>query len=347
VPEQPPTTDRATAYGTARSVDWRDGAILIVDQTVLPAEHRVLRLNTCAEVVDAITRLAVRGAPALGVVGALAVAQSAARYTAGGHTDEAAVRAEAQRIAHARPTAVNLSWGVRRAVDRLAEGPAAVLDEALALLAGDERTNRVASRRAADVVLELVRRRPLRLLTHCNTGRLATAAWGTALGAVRELWQRGTVTEVLACETRPLLQGSRLTAWELAEAGIPHRVCVDSAAAFAMARGMVDCVLVGADRIAANGDVANKIGTYAHALAAARHGIPFVVVAPESTVDESLVSGADIPVEERSGNEVTAFGGVRVAPDGCAAFNPAFDVTPAELVSAVVTETRVRTPTRA
>jgi methylthioribose-1-phosphate isomerase len=340
VPEQP-TVDRAAAPGTARSVDWADGAILIIDQTALPAEHRVLRLTTSAEVVDAIVRLAVRGAPALGVVGALGVAQSAARHSKNGRTDEAVVRAEAERIAHARPTAVNLSWGVRRALARLAEGPAAVLDEALWLLDEDERINRAACSRAADLVLDRVQRRPLRLLTHCNTGRLATAAWGTALGTVRELWQRGVVAEVLAAETRPLLQGARLTAWELAEAGIPHRLCVDSAAAFAMARGMVDCVLVGADRITANGDVANKIGTYAHALAAARHGIPFVVVAPESTIDSSLASGTEITVEERAGDEVTTFGGVRVAPDGCAAFNPAFDVTPAELISAVVTEDRV------
>ncbi|GDY30453.1 S-methyl-5-thioribose-1-phosphate isomerase [Gandjariella thermophila] len=346
MPEQQPTTGPAAAAWPARSVDWQDGAIVIIDQTALPAEHRVLRLTTCAEVVDAIARLAVRGAPALGVVGALGVAQSAARHSTNGRTDEAAVRAEADRIAHARPTAVNLSWGVRRALARLPEGPSAVLDEALELLATDERTNREASRRAADLVLELTSRRPLRLLTHCNTGRLATAAWGTALGTVRELWQRGAVAEVLACETRPLLQGSRLTAWELAEAGIPHRVCVDSAAAFAMARGMVDCVLVGADRITANGDVANKIGTYAHAIAAARHGIPFVVVAPESTIDPSLASGAEITVEERDGGEVTSFGGTRVVPAGCATFNPAFDVTPADLVSAVVTEERVVTAAR-
>jgi len=294
VSDQPPI-----AGTTARTVEWQDGAIVIIDQTALPAEHRVLRLSTCEDLVSAIVRLAVRGAPALGVVGALGVAQSAARHTSQGHTDEPAVRAEADRIAHARPTAVNLSWGVRRALARLAEGPRAVLDEALALLGEDEAVNRAAASRAADLVLELSSRRPVRVLTHCNTGRLATVAWGTALGTVRELRDRDVLGEVLACETRPLLQGARLTAWELAEAGIPHRLCVDSAAAFAMARGMVDCVLVGADRIAANGDVANKIGTYAHALAAARHGIPFVVVAPESTADASLASGAEITV--RSG----------------------------------------------
>lgn len=322
-----------------RTVDWDAGVIVTVDQRALPHEYRMLRLATVDELIDAIRRLAIRGAPALGAAGALGVAQSARRHPG----DEGTVRAEAARLADARPTAVNLSWGVDRALSRLPGGPEAVLAEALAVLDEDERVNREASRRAADLVLRLCERRPLRVLTHCNTGRLATVAWGTALGAVRHLAEAHQVEYVLATETRPLLQGSRLTAYELAEAGIAHRLCPDSAAPAAIAQGLVDCVLVGADRIAANGDVANKIGTYALALAAARHGIPFVVVAPESTVDPSLPDGGGVRIEERAAEEVTRFAGQPVAPEWAEAFNPAFDVTPADLVTAITTESRTLT----
>ncbi|NUT35983.1 MAG: S-methyl-5-thioribose-1-phosphate isomerase, partial [Hamadaea sp.] len=254
------------------------------------------------------------------------------------------VRAAAERLATARPTAVNLRWGVERALRRLDEGPDAVLAEALAVLDEDELANKTASGRAADLVRQLCDRRPLRLLTHCNAGRLATVGWGSALGVVRHLAAAGEVGHVLADETRPLLQGARLTAYELAEMGVPYQICPDSAAAAAMSLGLVDCAVVGADRITANGDVANKIGTYAVALAAARHGIPFVVVAPESTVDESLPDGTAIRIEQRDPAEVTHFNGVSVAPDGADAFNPAFDVTPADLVTAIVTESRVWRP---
>ncbi|WP_020661293.1 S-methyl-5-thioribose-1-phosphate isomerase [Amycolatopsis benzoatilytica] len=317
-----------------RTIDWASGAIEIVDQVALPGEYRTLRLRTVPELIDAIQRLAVRGAPALGAAGALGVALAA---FAGGD-----VGAAAQRIAHARPTAVNLAWGVERALAMLPHGADAVLAEARAMLDEDERRNRAASGHAAEFVLAQCSRRPLRLLSHCNTGQLATVAWGTALGVVWHLHARGLVESVLVDETRPLLQGSRLTAWELEQAGVPYRVQPDSAAAAAMARGMVDCVLVGADRIAANGDVANKIGTYGLAIAAAHHGVPFVVVAPTSTVDERLASGADIAIEERADGELTEFAGTPVAPAGAAAFNPAFDVTPAALITAVVTENGVR-----
>lgn len=320
-----------------RTIDWDAGAIVTVDQTVLPHEYRRLRLATVDDLVDAIKRLAIRGAPALGAAGALGVAQSAHRHPG----DDATVRDEAARLAAARPTAVNLAWGVQRALTRLPEGADAALAEALAVLAEDERVNRKASRRAADLLLELCERRPLRVLTHCNTGRLATVAWGTALGTVRHLAEAGHIEHVLVTETRPLLQGSRLTAYELGEAGIEYRVCPDSAAAAAMARGLVDCVLVGADRIAANGDVANKIGTYALALAAARHDIPFIVVAPESTLDLSLRDGRGIRIEQRSAEEVTHLAGRPVAPAGTDAFNPAFDLTPADLVTAIATERRL------
>ena len=322
-----------------RTIAWDAGAIVTVDQCALPREHRTLRLATVDELIDAIQRLAIRGAPALGAAGALGVALSAHRHRG----DEDAVRVEAAWLAAARPTAVNLAWGVERAIARLPEGPDAVLAEALTVLDEDEQVNREASRRAADLVLQLCERRPLRVLTHCNTGRLATVAWGTALGAVRHLAQADQVEYVLAGETRPLLQGSRLTAYELAEAGIPYRVCPDSAASAAIAQGLVDCVLVGADRIAGNGDVANKIGTYALALAAARHDVPFIVVAPESTVDPSLADGHGISIEQRAAEEVTHVAGQPIAPDGAEAFNPAFDVTPRDLVTAIVTERRIVT----
>lgn len=316
-----------------RTIDWVNGAVEIIDQVALPGEYRTLRLTTVDELIDAIRRLAVRGAPALGGAGALGTALAAFASD-----DPAAVRADAERLAAARPTAVNLSWGVSRALARLGDGPDAVLAEALALLDEDERLNHEASARAAELILEKCPRRPLRLLTHCNAGRLATVGWGTALGVVWHLQAAGRLEYVLADETRPLLQGARLTAWELAEAGVPHRVLPDSAAAAAMARGMVDCVVVGADRIAANGDVANKIGTYGLAIAAARHGLPFVVVAPSSTVDPELESGESIVIEERAPEEITTISGIPVAPPGTNVFNPAFDVTPAELITAVVTE---------
>ncbi len=319
------------------SISWIDGVLVTVDQRALPGELRELRITTVDEVIDAISTLAIRGAPAIGVSGAFGVVLATLAHPG----DDAAVTAEAERVASARPTAVNLAWGVRRALSRLPEGPRAVLDEALAMLEEDGRVNRAAATHAADLVRRLTPDRPLRVLTHCNTGRLATTAFGTALGAILVLAERGAVESVLVDETRPLLQGARLTAWELAEAGIPHRLTIDSAAAWAMATGQVDCVLVGADRITADGSVANKIGTYAVALAAHHHGIPFVVVAPESTRDAATATGREIVVEERAAREITEIGGVPTAPAGTAVFNPAFDVTPPELVTAVVTENGV------
>lgn len=320
-----------------RTVDWADGAIVAIDQVALPGEYRTVRLADVDSLIEAIQALVIRGAPALGAAGALGVALAARRPGA----DPASVRAAADRIATARPTAVNLAWGVGQALARLADGPDAVLARALAILDEDERDNRAAGRRAADHILSLTDRRPLRLHTHCNAGRLATVAWGTALGAVHELAERGVVESVLADETRPLLQGARLTAWELAEMGVRYRICVDSAGPAAIAAGLVDCVVVGADRVAANGDVANKIGTFSLALAARYAGIPFIVVAPESTLDPDTATGAAITVEQRAAEEVTDLLGRRIAPLGAEVFNPAFDVTPADLVTAVITQDRV------
>jgi methylthioribose-1-phosphate isomerase len=316
--------------------EWVDGALVTVDQRLLPGAEVTLRLATVPDLVAAIQGLAVRGAPALGIVGAFGVALSARLHRG----DPALVRADADLIANARPTALNLGRGVARALAELAAGPDAVLAAAMALLAEDERVNRAASARAADLLVDRCPDRPLRVLTHCNTGRLATGAWGTALGAIRHLAERGKVEHVVATETRPLMQGARLTTWELAEAGIPYRLVVDSAAPALIARGLVDCVVVGADRIAANGDTANKIGTYALALAAHRTGIPFLVVAPESTVDGDLPNGTGIVIEERAPTEVTSFNGTPTAPGGTLADNPAFDVTPIDLITAVVTEQR-------
>ena len=309
----------------ARCIDWQDGAVVLIDQTLLPAEERWLRLSDPDQVVDAIRRLAVRGAPALGAAGALGVALAA---MSGGD-----VPAAADRLRSARPTAVNLARGVDRALARLPEGRRAVLAEACAVLDEEAASSRAIGERGADL-FGAVADRPLRLLTHCNTGWLATVEWGTALGVITVLHERGRIERVYADETRPLLQGARLTAYELAALGVDHRVVVDGAAASVIAGGLVDGVVVGADRIAANGDVANKVGTYPLALAAARAGVPFVVAAPESTVDLDTPTGRSIVVEERDGAEVF---------DG-PAYDPAFDVTPHDLVTAVVTERRTVRP---
>jgi len=322
-----------------RTIEWTDGAIEIIDQTALPAAERRLRLSTVDEVVDAIRRLAVRGAPAIGVAGGLGVAIAARQYAG----DPAGLAAAVQRLEHARPTAVNLARGVRMAAAALPEGPEAVLKAALELLDAEVSASQSMAQRGADLVGELCGAAP-RMLTHCNTGGLATVTGGTALGVITELFHRGRLGGVIASETRPLLQGARLTAWELGRLGIPYRVAVDGAGPFLMARGEVDAVIVGADRICANGDVVNKVGTYAHALGARAAGIPFLVVAPESTVDNATASGADVAIEDRPDREVLEFSGAPVTPAGAAAVNPAFDVTPCHLVTAIVTDERVIRP---
>jgi methylthioribose-1-phosphate isomerase len=298
------------------AVAWTGDAIEILDQTLLPAEERVIALRTVDDVVDAIQRLAVRGAPAIGVTGALGV------LLAGGD------RAAAERIAAARPTAVNLRWAVSRVLasrDREAE--------ALAILEED-----VAACRAIGEHGRVELAGATRILTVCNAGRLATAGIGTALGVVYAKAEAGEPVEVFACETRPLLQGARLTAWELADAGIRVTVLPDGAAASLLARGGVDAVIVGCDRVAANGDVANKIGTYPVALAARRHGVPFHVAGPRSTLDPATATGAEIEIEQRDGGEVRAIAGLDVTTP---VWNPAFDVTPAELVTSLITDAGV------
>ena len=333
------------------AVAWRDGRLEIVDQTLLPDRFVVRELRHLAEVVDALVRLAVRGAPAIGVAGAfgVVVGLEEAGPPRPGPVGLTAARADLRRVADtltaARPTAVNLGWAVRRVAAAAAgAGDAAelrrlALAEAEAILEED----RAACARMAEAGrAELAARN--RLLTHCNTGRLATAGLGTALGVVYAKAAAGEPVQVLASETRPLLQGARLTAWELVNAGIPVTVVADTAAGAAMAGGLVDAVLVGCDRVAANGDTANKIGTYSLAVLARANAIPFYVVGPLSSFDPAAADGAAIVIEQRPADEVTTVAGSRLAPEGTRVWNPAFDVTPAELVSAFITDAGVLRP---
>ncbi len=329
--------------GLPRTVDWRGDHAVIIEQTLLPGELRLVEIRSVDAMIDAIKRLAVRGAPAIGVAGALGVALAALAGERDGH-GAAWVHAEADRVAVARPTAVNLSWAVERVRPAIAQGPAAVIAAAVSVLNDDIRDGRALGERGADLVLTLCPTTPVRVQTHCNAGSLACAEIGSALSLVRVLHERGLLGRVHADETRPLLQGSRLTAYELAALRADYRIQVDGAGASAIRLGLVDCVIIGADRIAANGDVCNKVGSYPLALAAHRAGIPFIVAAPESTLDAATATGAEIHVEERSSDEVLRWGGVEIAPVGAQVWNPAFDVTPCDLVTAIVTEQRVIRP---
>ena len=299
--------------GSIEPLRFEDGALLVLDQRLLPGEERWVRCESPAEVAACIATLAVRGAPAIGIAAAYGLALASDR------------RAAAELLRATRPTAVNLGW----AIDQVLAAP-----DALSRARELHRDQEAADRRLAE--LGAARFEPGdRALTHCNAGALATAGYGTAGGVLRAAWEQGCLEHVWVDETRPLLQGARLTTYELARAGIPYRLITDSSAGTLMARGMVDRVVVGADRIAANGDVANKVGTYPLAVLAARHDVPFYVAAPLSTVDPAMPDGQAIPIEERDAAEV--------AP-GLPALNLAFDVTPAELVTAIVTEAGVLEP---
>ena len=326
---------------------WAEGALELLDQTLLPGEERWLRATTVAEIADAIRRLAVRGAPAIGVAAAYGLVTALLDEDDPEPDPDARVAAALRELGATRPTAVNLRWALERGAARWAElagkppleRTAALLDWARALHADDVERNRRMARHGAELFAA-----GDRALTHCNAGALATGGVGTALGVLGEAFRRGRLSQVWVDETRPLLQGARLTAWELGRLGVPHRLVTDSMVGALMSRGLVDRVVVGADRIAANGDFANKIGTYTVAALAHRHGVPFYVAAPLSTFDPHAASGADIPIEERSGLEVTELAGERIAPVGTGGFNLAFDVTPAELVTAIVTECGVLEP---
>ncbi|WP_324651822.1 S-methyl-5-thioribose-1-phosphate isomerase [Georgenia sp. H159] len=328
------------------AVEWLDEPqpmIRLVDQTALPAEERYIDVTTVDVLVEAIQTLAVRGAPALGAAGALGVAVAMGQGAREGW-DAGRLDREIERIRTARPTAVNLAWGVDQVRDAVPHGVAEVLTRARRVVADDESANRRLSALGADWILARTGLDQVRVVTHCNTGALATSAWGTAYGIIHELHQRESLGLVYADETRPLLQGARLTSWELMKDGIDHVIQADGAAASTILRGLVDVAIIGADRITANGDTANKVGSVGLALACARAGIPFVVAAPSSTVDLGTKRGEDIFIEERDSDEVVAFAGVRTAPEGARGFNPAFDVTPNDLISAIVTEHGVVEP---
>lgn len=328
------------------AVEWRDDerpCLRLIDQRMLPADERYLDVRSVDDLVEAIQTLAVRGAPALGATGALGVVVAMNEAELRGWDAERLAR-EIDRIRDARPTAVNLAWGVDQVRPLMGEGVEAVLRAASAVVADDEAANRELSRHGADWILARTGRDRVRVVTHCNTGALATTAWGTAYGIIHELFDRDRLEIVYADETRPLLQGSRLTSWELTQDGIPHVVQCDGAATSTILRGLVDVAIIGADRITANGDTANKVGSVALALACHRAGIPFVVAAPSSTVDLRTATGDDIVIEERTGEEVLVIGGHRVAPAGARGFNPAFDVTPHDLIDAIVTERGVAEP---
>jgi methylthioribose-1-phosphate isomerase len=329
------------------TVEWEDGVVVMIDQRRLPTEETSVRCRTHLEVAAAIRDMVIRGAPAIGVAAALGLALG----VRGSGSEGASLRAEwddmCAALASTRPTAVNLFWAIERMRRRfdalLAPGGTILRDgllgEALAIRDADLDSCRRLGDRGAELLPA-----PARVLTHCNAGALATAGYGTALGVVRSAARLGRLQHVFADETRPFLQGARLTAWELQQDSIPVTVITDSMAAHMMARGEVNVVVVGADRIAANGDVANKIGTYGLAVLAREHGIPFYVAAPVSTFDLATPCGEDIPIEERAAEEVTHVGGRRMVPEGVAVRHPAFDVTPHRFVSAIVCENGVARP---
>lgn len=331
-----------------RAIEWISDpvpAVRLIDQTKLPISEEYLDITTVDRLTDAIQRLVVRGAPALGAAGAYGVALAMAQSEQESW-EEHELQDAIERIREARPTAVNLAWGVEQVQGKISEGFNAVLEAAKKVAESDEQANRELSRLGADWILEKINKPTLRVITHCNTGALATTAWGTAFGIIRELHERQAIDIVYADETRPLLQGARLTSWELKNLGVNHKVQVDAAAASTILRGLVDVAIIGADRITANGDTVNKIGSVTLALACQRAGIPFVVAAPSSTIDLRTETGDDVFIEERSESEIHFVADIRVTPDAVVGFNPAFDVTPHDLISAIVTEIGVVEPTQ-
>ncbi|MEE4754445.1 S-methyl-5-thioribose-1-phosphate isomerase [Pseudomonas viridiflava] len=334
--------DRLLAAEKVKAIDWRDNALYLLDQRVLPFEETWHAYTSAAGVAEAIRSMVVRGAPAIGISAAYGVVLGARARVAAGGDWRTALEEDFALLADSRPTAVNLFWALNRMRDRLqrlkaTDDPLVILEaEAVAIHLSDREANLTMAQLGAD----LIRKHQGNLqtvLTHCNTGALATGGFGTALGVIRAAHLEGMIERVYADETRPWLQGSRLTAWELANEGIPVTLNADSAAAHLMRTKGITWVIVGADRITANGDVANKIGTYQLAVAAMHHGVRFMVVAPSSTIDMDMASGEDIVIEERDGRELLEVGGQRVGAD-VDAFNPVFDVTPADLIDAIVTE---------
>ena len=327
---------------SVKPILYDNDSLKLLDQRLLPTEEVWLEYRDYREVAEAIRTMVVRGAPAIGVTAAFGAAFAARGIEADSFEEFfPSFEAACAVLAATRPTAVNLFWALDRMRScarthrtlAIADLRERLLAEAQEIAAEDERINRAMGRHGAELIHD-----GARILTHCNAGALATAGYGTALGVIRAAVEAGKKVQVFADETRPFLQGARLTAWELQRDGIPVTLICDNMAGYLMSRGEIDGVIVGADRIAANGDVANKIGTYTVALLAREHGLPFYVAAPLSTIDLSIADGSGIPIEERSTDEVTHVGGRRLAPEGIAVRNPAFDVTPARLVSAIITE---------
>ncbi len=323
-----------------KAIEWLGNRVKILDQTRLPQEEVYLELSRYQDIASAITELKIRGAPAIGVAGAYGIALGALKIKAKSREEfMEKLQTVSQTIASTRPTARNLFHAVDRML-RVAEAgedidqiKKALVAEAINIQANEAEATTKLSQLGAELIED-----GFSILTHCNTGALATAGYGTALGVIIQAWEQGKKLRVLATETRPLLQGARITAWELKKADIPFTLITDSMAGYFISRGEVNCVIVGADRIAANGDTANKIGTYTLAVLAKEHGIPFYVAAPTTTIDLSLASGDEIPIEQRSQEEVTHIQGVSIAPEGTQAANPAFDVTPHKYITAIITE---------
>ena len=329
-----------TADGV-QAIEWTDKGLRLLDQRRLPAEERYLLLETSGQVAEAIRDMVVRGAPAIGITAAYGVVLAARdAYARNPQAWRSALEPALDALGKARPTAVNLDWALERMLRRLPADPGdpltALLQEARCIHEEDVAANR----RMGELGAALIERGQS-VLTHCNAGALATGGYGTALGVIRSAWQAGKLARVFADETRPWLQGARLTAWELLRDAIPVTLIVEGAAAHLMRSGKVDWVIVGADRIAANGDVANKIGTFALALAARQLDVGFMVVAPASTIDMRIPDGAGIPIELRGEEEVLRFAGKPVGAGGATAWNPAFDITPAQLIDAIVSENGV------
>lgn len=320
-----------------KTIDWENEKLVLLDQTLLPVREEYISYGTVRELVMAIQQLVVRGAPALGVTGAYGVVIAMDEAIRENWSPDQLEKA-LDDLRDARPTAVNLAWAVEKIRKEIGNGRDAVLQIAHKFAEEDRDSSTGMGNLGTEWLLNKFGKKPLSLLTHCNTGSLATTGTGTALGVVREMHSRGLIKEVFVDETRPLLQGARLTAWELMKSNIPHRVQPDGAATMAIMSGRIDAALIGADRIARNGDSANKIGSLGVALACHVAGIPFLVIAPESSVDRTIETGDEIHIEIRGDEELTHFKGIQVTPTGTKTFNPAFDVTPARYISAVITE---------
>ena len=326
-----------------KTICWKNGSVEIIDQSLLPFDERYIQIQTIEELIQAIKNLKVRGAPALGIAGAYGVVLGLKNSSISNDVSEL-LKITSAKLIGSRPTAVNLKWGVNRVIEKIKTAikndintiAEIALKEADAILEEDiQRCQKIGKNG------EVLIRDGFSVLTHCNTGGLATGGFGTALGVLSTAHRNKKKIHVYVDETRPLLQGARLTAWELMTEGIDHTLICDNMAGYIMQLGKIDCVIVGADRIAANGDTANKIGTYSLAVLASHHRIPFYVAAPSSTIDKTTATGKDIPVELRDGSEIHSFGQQQVTLSEIPVFNPAFDITPANLITAIITEDKI------